>query len=274
MALLTSPGLLSKFWNNWSKRNLFQVWWGYVWVPRVGRPVEEPVQRVSHQRDVRVLPGRIHLFSFSFYVLTLSLRSTTLRGNILRVRKEMFSLEKHLWSWVDRLQRRLLPLTSSPPRGDKLWGRGGAFSFLSLFFLRMLCVWGFGWYWVLGVGPTGYTESRPDQNSAGNPETLRPAFCWQTHRGTAGGESAEKFCGSLKEAEKKRKWQFAISHNSILKHKFVSFPLTVFFTQLDYLNLLTVWFDSSYLIPNSKLINPLMFYVYMTCMSTSLFLYE
>ena len=65
---------------------------------------------------------------------------------------------------------------------------------------------------MLGVGPTGYTESRPDQNSAGNPETLRPAFCLETHRGeTEAGESAEKICGSLKEAEKRSMTVFNFS---------------------------------------------------------------
>ena len=30
-------------------------------MPRVGRPVEEQVQRVPHQRDVSILPGQLHL---------------------------------------------------------------------------------------------------------------------------------------------------------------------------------------------------------------------
>ena len=94
--------------------------------------------------------------------------------------------------WADRLQRQLLLLTSSPPRGDKLWGRGGAFSFLVL---RMLCVWGLGWYWVLGVGPTGYTDSRaPGTKTERESWDAAPGFLF---RDTQGGNRSRRKCWEI-----------------------------------------------------------------------------
>ena len=68
----------------------------------------------------------------------------------------------HLGSDV-RHQRRRRLRTSSQGGKPTLLGRADAF--FSPFVLRMLCLGGLAWYWVLGVGPTGYTESRhqPDE---------------------------------------------------------------------------------------------------------------
>ena len=70
------------------------------------------------------------------------------------------------WSHLgsdDRHQRRRRLRTSSQGGKPTLWVRADAF--FSPFVLRMLCLGGLAWYWVLGVGPTGYTESRqqPDE---------------------------------------------------------------------------------------------------------------
>ena len=112
---------------------------------------------------------------------------------------------------VDPLQRQLLLLTSSPPGGDKLWGREGAFSFLVL---RMLCVWGLGWYWVLGVGPTGYTDSRaPGTRTERESWDAAPGFLF---RDTGGKQQLEKVLRNFVDLWKKLKrswWQFLISHH-------------------------------------------------------------
>ena len=127
---------------------------------------------------------------------------------------------------ADPLQRQLLLLTSSPPRGDKLWGRGGAFSFLSLFFLRMLCVWGFGWYWVLGVGPTGYTDSRaPGTRTERESWDAAPGFLF---RDTQGGNSSRRKCWEILWIFERRWkevndnfWFLIIWILTLCKHKFV-----------------------------------------------------
>ena len=99
----------------------------------------------------------------------------------------------HLGSDV-RHQRRRRLRTSSQGGKPTLLGRADAF--FSPFVLRMLCLGGLAWYWVLGVGPTGYTESRQPAGRTPpgilNQASTRTRLSAQTHKETLARESVEK----------------------------------------------------------------------------------